>query len=83
MKTSQYVVPTAVKIIFVLFGVLPVIGLALLNLFPAAPVMKSVEMWLSIDMMVGMTLFLGYLALSTTQDLSRSRIRHSSMKIYS
>jgi len=78
MKTSQ-LTNEVVKAIFILFGILPLIGLILFGALPAFSVMQFVVSWIEIDIILGAIIFLSYIVISS---ISKNRTRYSSKKIY-
>lgn len=78
MKKSQ-LTNEVVKAIFILFGVLPLIGLILFGALPAFSVMQFVVSWIKIDIILGAIIFLSYIVIS---GVSKNRTRYPSKKIY-
>lgn len=79
MKTSQSLFSTAVNATFVLFGVLPLVGLVAFGDLHSLSVMQSEISWLEIDLMLGAVFFLSYLLIGS---VSKSRTRLPMKKIY-
>ena len=79
MKTSQSLFSTAIKVTFVLFGVLPLVGLAAFGDLRSFSVMQSEVSWLEIDLMLGAVFFLSYLLIGS---VSKGRTRLPMKKIY-
>ena len=79
MKTSQNLFSTAVKVTFILFGVLPLIGLIAFGDFHSLSVMQSEIHWLEIDLILGVAFFLSYLVIGS---VSVNKTRLPSKKIY-
>lgn len=79
MKTSQNLFNTAVKATFVLFGVLPLIGLITFGDLHSFSVTQSEISWLEIDFILGTAFFLSYLVIG---GVSRNRTRLPLKKIY-
>lgn len=79
MKTSQNLFSTAVKVTFILFGVLPLIGLIAFGDLHSLSVMQSEIHWLEIDLILGVAFFLSYLVIGS---VSVNKTRLPSKKIY-
>lgn len=79
MKTSQSLFNTAVKITFVLFGILPLVGLIAFGDLHSFSVMQSEISWLEIDFILGAVFFLSYLLVG---GVSKNRTRFPMKKIY-
>ena len=79
MKTSQNIFYTAVKFTFVLFGILPLIGLVLFGGLPSFSVMQSEVSWIEADLILGMIFFLSYLAIGS---MFKNKTRFALQKIY-
>ncbi|SDW77541.1 hypothetical protein [Nitrosomonas oligotropha] len=79
MKTSQSLFSTAVKVTFVLFGVLPLIGLAAFGDLRSFSLAQSEISWLEIDLMLGAVFFVSYLLIGS---VSKSKTRLPMKKIY-
>ena len=79
MKTSQSLFSTAVKATFVLFGVLPLVGLAAFGDLRSFSLTQSEISWLEIDLMLGAVFFLSYLLIGS---VSKSKTRLPMKKIY-
>ena len=79
MKTSQSLFSTAVKTTFVLFGVLPLIGLITFGDLHSLSVMQSEISWLEIDLMLVAVFFVSYLLIGS---VSKSKTRLPMKKIY-
>jgi len=79
MKTSQSLLSTAVKATFVLFGVLPLVGLAAFGDLRSFSLMQSEISWLEIDLMLGAIFFVSYLLIGS---VSNSKTRLPMKKIY-
>lgn len=79
MKTSQNLFSTAVKVTFVLFGVLPLIGLITFGDLRSLSVMQSEISWLEIDLILGAAFFLSYLVIGS---VSGNKTRLPLKKIY-
>ena len=77
MKTSQNTIYTALKITFVLFGIVPLIGLMMFGDLPSFSIMQTEVNWIEADIILGVLFFLGYLvfaSLSNTVRISRQKI---------
>ena len=79
MKTSQSLFSAAVKTTFILFGVLPLIGLVAFGDLRSFSVMQSEISWLEIDLLLGTVFFLSYLLIG---GISKNRTRLPMKKIY-
>ncbi len=79
MKTSQNIIYTAVKITFVLFGIVPLIGLMIFGELPSLSVMETEISWIEADIILGTLFFIGYLIVSS---ISNNKTRISSTKIH-
>ncbi|MXS81535.1 hypothetical protein [Nitrosomonas oligotropha] len=79
MKTSQNLFSTAVKVTFVLFGVLPLIGLITFGDLRSLSVMQSEVSWLEIDLILGAVFFLSYLVIGS---VAGNKTRLPLKKIY-
>ncbi len=71
MKTSQNTIYTAVKITFVLFGIVPLIGLMIFGDLPSFSVMQTEVSWIEADIILGTLFFLGYLVLASISNKAR------------
>lgn len=78
MKTSQNTIYTAVKITFVLFGIVPLIGLMIFGDLPSFSVMQTEVSWIEADIVLGSLFFLGYLVFASIS----SKARISQQKIH-
>lgn len=78
MKTSQNTIYTAVKITFVLFGIVPLIGLMIFGDLPSFSVMRTEVSWIEADIVLGSLFFLGYLVFASIS----SKARISQQKIH-
>ncbi|WP_297324099.1 hypothetical protein [Nitrosomonas sp.] len=81
MKTSHFFLSTAVKVSFILFGIMPVIGLILFGAMPISSIVQSVINWAGMDIILGVTVFLGYLIITAIRGVLKKRTYHSSMRI--
>ncbi len=79
MKTSQNIFYTAVKATFILFGIVPLIGLMIFGDLPSFSIMQSEVSWLEADITLGALFFLGYL---TIGNISDNKTRLPLKKIY-
>ena len=79
MKTSQSLFSAAVKTTFVLFGVLPLVGLIAFGDLHSFSVMQSEVNWLEIDFILGAAFFLSYLLIGST---TKNRTRLPMKKIF-
>lgn len=82
MKTSKLFTIAAIKICFVLFGIIPLVNVILFGTLPTFTAAESVTNWVEVDVLLGFTLFLSYLVIATALSVSKNRTRHSSMKIF-
>ncbi len=71
MKTSQNTIYTAVKITFVLFGIVPLIGLMMFGDLPSFTVMQTEVNWIEADVVLGILFFLGYLVFASIPNKAR------------
>lgn len=71
MKTSQNTIYTAVKITFVLFGIVPLIGFMLFGDLPSFLVMQTEVSWIEADIILGTLFFLGYLVFASISNKAR------------
>ena len=78
MKTSQNIIYTAVKITFVLFGIVPLIGLMIFGDLPSFSVMQTEVSWIEADIILGTLFFLGYLVFASISN----KVRVSQQKIH-
>ena len=77
MKTSQNTIYTALKITFVLFGIVPLIGLMMFGDLPSFTVMGTEVNWIEADIVLGILFFIGYLvfaSISTNARISKQKI---------
>ena len=65
MKISQNTIYTALKITFILFVIVPLIGLMLLGDLPSFSVMQTELSWIEADIILGILFFLGYLVFAS------------------
>lgn len=79
MKTSQSLFSTAIKVTFVLFGVLPLVGLAAFGDLRSFSLTQSEISWLEIDLILGTVFFVSYLLIGS---VSKSKTRLPMKKIY-
>ncbi|AEJ02094.1 hypothetical protein Nit79A3_2322 [Nitrosomonas sp. Is79A3] len=78
MKTSQNTIYTAVKITFVLFGIVPLIGLMMFGDLPSFTVMETEVNWIEADIVLGILFFISYLVFASIS----TKARVSKQKIY-
>ncbi len=77
MKTSQNTIYTALKITFVLFGIVPLIGFMMFGDLPSLTVMGTEVNWIEADIVLGILFFIGYLvfaSISTKARISKQKI---------
>ncbi len=79
MKTNQNIIYTAVKITFVLFGIVPLIGLMIFGDLPSLSVMEAEVSWVEADIILGTLFFLSYLVIGS---ISNNRTRLPLKKIH-
>ena len=79
MKTSQNIFYTAVEITFVLFVIVPLIGLMTFGDLPSFSVMHSEVSWIEANIALGALFFLGYLIIGNISD---NKTRLPLKKIY-
>lgn len=78
MDTSQNNIYTAVKITFVLFGIVPLIGLMMFGDLPSFSIMQTEVNWIEADIVLGVLFFLGYLVFASISN----KVRISRQKIH-
>lgn len=78
MKTSQNTIYTAVKITFVLFGIVPLIGLMMFSDLPSFTVMGTEVNWIEADIVLGILFFIGYLVFASISP----KVRVTKQKIH-
>lgn len=71
MKTSQNTIYTAVKITFVLFGIVPLIGFMIFGDLPSFSVMQTEINWIEADIVLGILFFVGYLVFASISNKAR------------
>ncbi len=77
MKASQNTIYTALKITFVLFGIVPLIGFMMFGDLPSLTVMGTEVNWIEADIVLGILFFIGYLvfaSISTKARISKQKI---------
>ncbi|MEQ1814930.1 MAG: hypothetical protein ABL861_00390 [Nitrosomonas sp.] len=79
MKTSQNTIYTALKITFVLFGIVPLIGFMMFGDLPSLTVMGTEVNWIEADIVLGILFFIGYLVFASIS----TKARISNQKIHS
>ena len=79
MKTNKNIFYTAVKFTFILFGIVPMIGLMLFGDLPSFSVLQSEVSWIEADLILGMVFFLSYLVIGST---FKNKTRFPLQKIY-
>lgn len=79
MKTNKNIFYTAVKFTFVLFGIVPMIGLMLFGDLPSFTVLQSEVNWVEADLFLGTVFFLSYLVIGST---FKNKTRLPMQKIY-
>ena len=81
MKLSQFIFVQAIKICFVVFGIIPLVSVLLVGARPALPRIHSVVGWVGLDVMSGSILFLSYLVVAMLYIVSKNKARFSSVKV--
>ncbi len=86
MKTSQFLLVAVIKICFILFGIIPLVSIALFGTMPTMSQMDSIINWTGLNVVNGSILlgaitFLGYLVVARLYVMSKSKARFSSVKI--
>lgn len=86
MKTSQFLLVIAIKICFILFGIIPLVSIVLFGTMPTVSQLDSVINWMELSVVNGAVLlgaitFLGYLVVARLHVMSKSKARFSSVKI--
>ena len=79
MKTSQNTIYTALKITFVLFGIVPLIGFMMFGDLPSLALMGTEVNWIEADIVLGILFFIGYLVFASIS----TKARISNQKIHS
>lgn len=72
MKTSQNTIYTAAKITFVLFVIVPLIGLMMAGDSPSFTVMQTEVSWIEADIVLGTLFFIGYLVFASVSNKARA-----------
>ena len=72
MKTSQNTIYSAAKITFVLFVIVPLIGLMMVGDSPSFTVMQTEVSWIEADIVLGTLFFIGYLVFASVSNKSRA-----------
>ncbi|ALQ50485.1 hypothetical protein [Nitrosomonas ureae] len=65
MNKSQNTIFTAAKITFVLFVIVPLIGLMMVGDSPSFTVMQTEVSWIEADIVLGTLFFIGYLVFAS------------------
>jgi hypothetical protein len=86
MKTSQFLLVIAIKICFILFGIIPLVSIVLFGTMPTLPQIDSVINWMGLDVvngsvLLGAIIFLGSLVVAKLYVISKSKAHFSSVKI--
>ncbi|MDV6341277.1 hypothetical protein R2083_08640 [Nitrosomonas sp. Is35] len=81
MKMSRFLFVTAIKICFVVFGIIPLVSVILFGALPTLPQIHSVIGWVGLEVMSGSILFLSYLAVAMLYMVSKNKARFSSVKV--
>lgn len=86
MKTSQFLLVAAIKICFILFGIIPLVSFVLFGTMPTMSQFDSIINWMELSLVNGVVLlgvitFLGYLVVARSHAISKSKARFSSVKI--
>lgn len=61
MKINQHTIYKAIKITFVLFVIVPLIGIMIFGDLPSFLVMQTEVSWVEADIILGTLFFIGYL----------------------
>ncbi|WP_293006125.1 hypothetical protein [Nitrosomonas sp.] len=72
MKTSQNTIYSAAKITFVLFVIVPLIGLMMVGDSPSFTVMQTEVSWIEADIVLGTLFFIGYLVFASVSNKARA-----------
>ncbi len=72
MKTSQNTIYSAAKITFVLFIIVPLIGLMMVGDSPSFTVMQTEVSWIEADIVLGTLFFIGYLVFASVSNKARA-----------
>lgn len=81
MEMSRFLFVTAIKICFVVFGIIPLVSVILFGALPALPQIHSVVGWVGLEVMSGSILFLSYLVVAMLYMVSKNKARFSSVKV--
>lgn len=81
MEMSRFLFVTAIKICFVVFGIIPLVSVILFGALPALPQIHSVVGWVGLEVMSGSILFLSYLVVAMLYMASKNKARFSSVKV--
>ncbi len=68
MKTSQNTIYSAAKITFVLFVIVPLIGLMMVGDSPSFTVMQTEVSWIEADIVLGTLYFIDYLVFASVSN---------------
>ncbi|PXX14059.1 hypothetical protein C8R27_11756 [Nitrosomonas ureae] len=71
MNKSQNTIFTAAKITFVLFVIVPLIGLMMVGDSPSFTVMQTEVSWIEADIVLGTLFFIGYLVFASISKKSQ------------
>lgn len=68
---NKLLLVTAVKVCFILFGVIPIISIILFGSMPIFPSAQTISNWIGMELILGIVLFLSYLIIATLRALSK------------
>lgn len=77
MKINKLILVTAVKVCFILFGIIPLVSVILFGTVPVFPAMQSVINWAGTSINFGFVLFLSYLVVAIISTVSKNKMRYS------
>lgn len=81
MKINKLILVMAVKICFILFGIIPLVSVIIFGAVSVFPTMQSAINWAGTGINLGFVLFLGYLVVAIISTLSKKKPRYSSIRI--
>ncbi|MBS0300264.1 MAG: hypothetical protein JSR32_10130 [Proteobacteria bacterium] len=85
MKSSQFLLVVAIKICFILFGVIPLISILLFGTMPTLSQFATIVSWMELNVvngsvLLGIVVFLSYLVVAKLYAMPKSKARFSSVK---
>ncbi|MBS0424219.1 MAG: hypothetical protein JSR71_07295 [Proteobacteria bacterium] len=85
MKSSQFLLVVAIKICFILFGVIPLISILLFGTMPTLSQFVTIVSWMELNVvngsiLLGVIVFLSYLVVAKLYAMFESKARFSSVK---